>query len=136
MFRNFLFQKIFSIQNVFQNFCLSERGEKYYSSINMKLGKICPIFTSKLILSSILLQSRALFIDRSRIPVNKGIKSRFGWTKDSDLYEIVHQSIVNWVEWLWNPWDSFVICFCGPESAQRSKEFLSFWLYWPVKTLH
>ena len=35
--------------------------------------------------------------------------------------------IVNWVEWLWNPSDSFVICFCGPESAQRSKEFL-FWL--------
>ena len=44
--------------------------------------------------------------------------------------------IVNWVEWLWNPSDSFVICFCGPESAQRSKEFLSFWLYWPIKTLH
>ena len=44
--------------------------------------------------------------------------------------------IVNWVEWLWNPSDSFVICFCGPESAQRSKEFLSFWLYWPMKTLH
>ena len=46
------------------------------------------------------------------------------------------QNIVNWVEWLWNPSDSFVICFCGPESAQRSKEFLSFWLYWPIKTLH
>ena len=45
-------------------------------------------------------------------------------------------TIVNWVEWLWNPSDSFVICFCGPESAQRSKEFLSFWLYWPIKTLH
>ena len=44
--------------------------------------------------------------------------------------------IVNWVEWLWNPSDSFVICFCGPESAQRTKEFLSFWLYWPIKTLH
>ena len=44
--------------------------------------------------------------------------------------------IVNWVEWLWNPSDSFVICFCGPESAQRSKEFLSFWLCWPIKTLH
>ena len=46
------------------------------------------------------------------------------------------QTIVNWVEWLWNLSDSFVICFCGPESAQRSKEFLSFWLYWPIKTLH
>ena len=45
-------------------------------------------------------------------------------------------NIVNWVEWLWNASDSFVICFCGPESAQRSKEFLSFWLYWPIKTLH
>ena len=45
-------------------------------------------------------------------------------------------SIFNWVEWLWNPSDSFVICFCGPESAQLSKEFLSFWLYWPIKMLH
>ena len=45
-------------------------------------------------------------------------------------------TIVNWVERLWNPSDSFVICFCGPESAQRSKEFLSFWLYRPIKTLH
>ena len=32
-------------------------------------------------------------IDLSRIPVNKGIKSRLGWTKYSDLYEIVHQSL-------------------------------------------
>ena len=46
------------------------------------------------------------------------------------------KTIVNWVEWLWNPSDSFVICFCGPESAQRSKVFLSFWLYWAIKTLH
>ena len=29
----------------------------------------------------------------SRIPVNKGIKSRLGWTKYSDLYEIVHPSL-------------------------------------------
>ena len=52
------------------------------------------------------------------------------------LLKSIHSTIVNWVEWLWNPSDSFVICFCGPESAQRSKEFLSFWLYWPIKTLH
>ena len=32
-------------------------------------------------------------IDLSRIPVNKGIKSRLGWTKYSDLYEIVHPSL-------------------------------------------
>ena len=32
-------------------------------------------------------------IDISRIPVNKGIKSRLGWTNYSDLYEIVHQSL-------------------------------------------
>ena len=51
-------------------------------------------------------------------------------------FSTVFLTIVNWVEWLWNPSDSFVICFCGPESAQRSKEFLSFWLYWPIKTLH
>ena len=27
--------------------------------------------------------------DISRIPVNKGVKSRLGWTKYSDLYETV-----------------------------------------------
>ena len=32
-------------------------------------------------------------IDLSRIPVNKGIKSRLGWTIYSDLYEIVHPSL-------------------------------------------
>ena len=32
-------------------------------------------------------------IDLSRIPVNNGIKSRLGWTKYSDLYEIVHPSL-------------------------------------------
>ena len=34
------------------------------------------------------------FIDLSRIPVNKGTNSRLGWTKYSDLYEIVHPSLV------------------------------------------
>ena len=34
-----------------------------------------------------------LWVDLSRIPVNKGIKSRHGWTKYSDLYEIVHPSL-------------------------------------------
>ena len=34
------------------------------------------------------------FIDLSRIPVKKGIKSRVGWTKHSDLYEIVHPNLV------------------------------------------
>ena len=33
-------------------------------------------------------------IDLSRIPVNKGTNSRFRWTKYSDLYEIVHLSLV------------------------------------------
>ena len=33
------------------------------------------------------------FIDLSRIPVNKGIKSRLWWTKHSDLYEIVHPNL-------------------------------------------
>ena len=31
-----------------------------------------------------------LSIHPSRIPVNKGINSRVGWTKHSDLYEIVY----------------------------------------------
>ena len=32
-------------------------------------------------------------IDLSRIPVIKGTNSRLGWTKYSDLYEIVHPSL-------------------------------------------
>ena len=32
-------------------------------------------------------------IDLSRIHVNRGIKSRLGWTKYIDLYEIVHPSL-------------------------------------------
>ena len=32
-------------------------------------------------------------IDPSDIPVNKGTNSRLGWTKYSDLYEIVHLSL-------------------------------------------
>ena len=35
-----------------------------------------------------------MLIDLSRIPVNKGTNSRLGWTKYSDLYEIVHPSLV------------------------------------------
>ena len=50
-----------------------------------------------------------------------------------ELGKFVRYIIVNWVEWLWNRSDSFVICFCGPESAQRSKEFLSF--LWPIKNV-
>ena len=38
-------------------------------------------------------QECRLRTDLSRIPVNKGIKSRLGWTKYSDLYEIVHPSL-------------------------------------------
>ena len=33
-------------------------------------------------------------IDLSRTPVNKVTDSRLGWTKYSDLYEIVHRSLV------------------------------------------
>ena len=36
-------------------------------------------------------------------------------------------TIVNRLEWLWNLSDSFVICFCGPDRAQRSVAFLAFW---------
>ena len=36
----------------------------------------------------------ARFLDLSRIPVNKKTNSRLGWTKYSDLYEIVHPSLV------------------------------------------
>ena len=34
-----------------------------------------------------------LWVDLSRISVNKGIKSRHGWTKYNDLYKIVHPSL-------------------------------------------
>ena len=44
--------------------------------------------------------------------------------------------IVNRLEWLWNPSDSFVICFSGPDGAQRSIAFLAFWSYLPIKTCH
>ena len=33
-------------------------------------------------------------IDLSRIPVNKRTNARLRWTKYSDLYEIVHPSLV------------------------------------------
>ena len=44
-------------------------------------------------------------------------------------------SIINRVEQLWPPSDSFVICFCGLEGAQRSITSLSFWSYLPINTL-
>ena len=43
-------------------------------------------------------------------------------------------TVVNRVEWLWSPSDSFVTCFWGPDGAQRPIEFLSFWSCWPIKT--
>ena len=33
-------------------------------------------------------------VDLFRIPINKGTNSRLGWTKYSDLYEIVHPSLI------------------------------------------
>ena len=44
--------------------------------------------------------------------------------------------IVNRVEWLWNPSDSLVICFCGLDGEQDSIAFLTFWSYWPTKASH
>ena len=38
-------------------------------------------------------KSSVFNIDVSRIPVNKGIKSRLGWTKYNDLYNIVLPSL-------------------------------------------
>ena len=49
--------------------------------------------------------------------------------------EKLHSTIVNRVEWLWNPSDFFAVYFCGPGGAQKdSITFLSFWSYWPIKT--
>ena len=36
--------------------------------------------------------------------------------------------MVNRVEWLWDPSDSFVICFCEPEGPQRSIAFQYFFI--------
>ena len=36
--------------------------------------------------------------------------------------------MVNTVEWLWDPSDSFVICFCEPEGPQRSIAFQYFFI--------
>ena len=36
------------------------------------------------------------------------------------------RNIVNRLEWLYNPSDAFVTCFCGLEGAQRSIAFLAF----------
>ena len=36
---------------------------------------------------------REFSIHLSRIPVNKGIKSRLGWTNYSDLYETIYPSL-------------------------------------------
>ena len=49
------------------------------------------------------------------------------------------QNIVIEVECLWKPLDSFVICFdsfFGPNRAQSSMAFPSFWTYWPIETSH
>ena len=37
---------------------------------------------------------RLFVIELFRIPVNKGTNSKLEWTKYSDLYEIVHPSLV------------------------------------------
>ena len=34
-------------------------------------------------------------------------------------WQVLSSIIVNGVKWLWNPSESFVIYFCGPEDAQR-----------------
>ena len=44
-------------------------------------------------LPTVVLGTLSSAIDLFRIPVNKGIKLRLGWTKYSDLYEIVHPSL-------------------------------------------
>ena len=44
-------------------------------------------------LKTVVSSEAVIFIDLSRIPVNKGTNSRLGWTQYSDLYEIVHPSL-------------------------------------------
>ena len=40
------------------------------------------------------------------------------------------------MEWLGNPLLYVFVSFFGPDRAQRSITFLSFWTYWSIETLH
>ena len=56
-------------------------------------------------------------IDLFHIPVNNGIKSRLGWTNNSDLYEIVHPSL-DFIFSMFAHWSgmrerSFGVLVCG-----------------------
>ena len=60
----------------------------------VKLLKKRKIFEISLTDTQIYKKQQTSVPDLSRIPVNKGTHSRRGWTKYSDLYEIVYPSLV------------------------------------------
>ena len=75
-------------------------GSPLTVQLNVTLDPICALwFTGALIIVGFrpsIKGNKDVFytIDLSRIPVNKGTNSRFEWAKYSDLYEIVHPSLV------------------------------------------
>ena len=62
--------------------------------LKVKLLKQREIFEISLTDTQIYKKQQTSVPDLSRIPVNKGTHSRLGWTKYSDLYEIVLPSLV------------------------------------------
>ena len=62
--------------------------------LKVKLLKQREIFEISLTDTQIYKKQQTSVPDFSRIPVNKGTNSRLGWTKYSDLCEIVHPSLI------------------------------------------
>ena len=74
------------------------KNEKEICKLQNLFSKTASVQTKPLslvgVISFVPLNLCSLAIDLSRIPVHKGFKSRLGWTKYSDLYEIVQPSLV------------------------------------------
>ena len=74
------------------------KNEKEICKLQNLFSKTASVQTKPLslvgVISFVPLNLCSLAIDPSRIPVHKGFKSRLGWTKYSDLYEIVQPSLV------------------------------------------
>ena len=75
-------------------------GSPLTAQLNVTLDPICALWlTGALIIVGFrpsIKGNKDVFytVDLFRIPINKGTNSRLGWTKCSDLYEIVHPSLV------------------------------------------
>ena len=74
------------------------KNEKWICKLQNLFSKTASVQTKPLslvgVISFVSLNLCSLAIDLSRIPVNKGFKSRLGWIKYSDLNEIIHPRLV------------------------------------------